>query len=84
MTWGDALDFEILGGVACQFEDFGSQVLEYGGEVDGGFGADARLLARNGTKVTLYATTRELSQRHVSASYSRRRCEAGYAGLATR
>ena len=32
----DALDFQILGCVAGQFEDFGGQVLEHGGYVDGG------------------------------------------------
>lgn len=32
---GDTLDLEILGGVACQFEDFGSEVLEDSGHVNG-------------------------------------------------
>ena len=27
MAWGDALDFEVLGGVAGEFEDFGGEVL---------------------------------------------------------
>jgi hypothetical protein len=31
----DALDLEVLGGVAGQFEDFGSQVLENSRDVDG-------------------------------------------------
>lgn len=26
VTWGDTLDLQILGGVACELEDFGSQV----------------------------------------------------------
>jgi hypothetical protein len=60
MTGGDALDFEVLGSVAGQLEDFGSEVFEYGGEVDGGFSSDARFLARYGAKVTLYATAGEL------------------------
>lgn len=33
---GDALDFEVLGRVAGQFEDFGGQVFEDGGHIDGG------------------------------------------------
>jgi hypothetical protein len=66
----DALDLEILGGIACQLEHFGCEIFENGGEVDGGFGADARLLARDGAKVTLYATARKLLRRdNVSASY---------------
>lgn len=56
----DALDLEILGGVACKFEDFSGQILQDGGQVDRGLGADARLLARDGTEVTLYTTAREL------------------------
>lgn len=58
----DALDFEILGGVACELKHFGGQIFENGGQVDAGFGADARLLACDGTKVTLYATAGELWQ----------------------
>jgi hypothetical protein len=30
----DALDFEVFGRVAGEFEDFGGQVLEDGGDVD--------------------------------------------------
>jgi|TARA_R110002003_G_scaffold123_9_gene11160 hypothetical protein len=60
MAWRYALDLKVLCSVACEFEDFGGQVLENGSQVDGGFGADARLLARNGSEVTLYATAREL------------------------
>ena len=69
MARRNALDLEILGSVACQFEDFGGQVFEDGGQVDGCFGADARLLARDGSEVTLYATAGELISRgSVSAS----------------
>ncbi|KAH9872606.1 hypothetical protein J1614_004999 [Plenodomus biglobosus] len=81
MARRDALDLEILGGVACKFEHFGGQVLENGGQVDAGFGADARLLARNGTKVALYATAGELQGRgHVSASFLCAECENRCAG----
>ena len=37
VSGSDAFDFEILGRVACKFEDFGSQVLEDGGDIDGGW-----------------------------------------------
>lgn len=68
MTWRDTFDFEILGGVACQFENFGSEVFEHGREVDGCLAADARLLAGYGTEVTLYATAGELgAESYVSA-----------------
>lgn len=63
MARGDTLDLEILGGVARQFEDFGSKVLEDGGEVDGGFGTDARLLSGNRSEVALYAAAGELDAR---------------------
>lgn len=60
MAWGDALDLEILGGVASQFEHFGSQIFEDGGKIDRSFSADARLLAGDGSEMALYATAREL------------------------
>lgn len=60
MAWRNTLDFEVLGSIASQFEDFGGQIFEDGGQVDAGFGADARLLARDGSEVTLYATAGEL------------------------
>ena len=60
MAWRDALDFEIFGGISGEFEDFGSEVFEHGGEVDGGFGANAHLVASGVTEVTLYATAWEL------------------------
>jgi hypothetical protein len=69
MARRNALDLEVLGSVACQLEYFGRQVFKNGSQVDGGFGADARLLARDGSKVTLYATARELLRGdNVSAS----------------
>ena len=64
----NALDLEILCGVACQFEDFGSQVFEDGRQVDGRLAADARLLAGDGAKVTLYATAGELSRQKIFMS----------------
>lgn len=35
VTRGNALDFEIFGCVTCEFEDFGCEVFEDGGDVDG-------------------------------------------------
>lgn len=60
MAWRDALDFEILGSVACKLENLSSQVFKNGSQIDAGFGTDARLLAREISEVTLYATAREL------------------------
>lgn len=60
MAWRDALDLQVLGSVACEFENFGGQVFENGGQVDAGFGADARLLSREVSEMALYATAREL------------------------
>ena len=56
----DALDLQILSRVAGQLQHFGGQVFEHGGEVDGGFSADARLLSCYGAEVALYAATGEL------------------------
>lgn len=61
MARRNALDLEILRSISCEFENFRSKILQDSGQVDRGLGADARLLARDGTKVTLYATARELS-----------------------
>lgn len=36
MARGDAFDFQVFGRVAGQFEDFGREVFEDGGYVDGG------------------------------------------------
>jgi hypothetical protein len=70
MAWRNALDLQILSSIACEFQYFGRQVFENSGQVDGSFGADARLLARDGSEVTLYATARKLVRGdNVSASY---------------
>lgn len=37
---GDALDLEVFGRVAGQFEHFGREVFEDGGDVDGGCAAE--------------------------------------------
>jgi len=63
MAWRDALDLEILGGVACKLEYFSSQVFENGCQVDAGFGTDARLLSREVSEMALYATAGELQRR---------------------
>lgn len=37
MSRSDTLDLEILGGIACEFQDFSSQVFENGGDIYGGY-----------------------------------------------
>lgn len=37
MARRDSLDLEILGGVSSEFENFGCEVFEDGGDVDGGY-----------------------------------------------
>jgi hypothetical protein len=56
----DAFDLEVLGGVAGQLEHFGGEVLEDGGDVDGGFGANAHLVLRLGFEETLDTAAGEL------------------------
>lgn len=81
MARRNTLNLQVLGGVACEFENFSSQVFENGSQVDASFGTDARLLARDGSKVALYATAWELLQRnHVSASFVCTGCEYVHAG----
>lgn len=41
MSGGDSSDFEVLGSVSGQLEDLSGQVLENGGSVDCGGGADS-------------------------------------------
>ena len=62
VTWRDAFDLQILCRVASQLQNFGGQVFEHGGEVDGSLGADARLLSRYRAEVTLYAAAGELRE----------------------
>jgi len=63
---GDTLHLEVLAGVAGQLEDLGGEVLEDGGGVDGGGGADAAV--RGGTRLELAvdAAHRELQTRSAS------------------
>lgn len=35
MSWSDTLDLEILGGVACEFQDFSGQIFQDSGDVYG-------------------------------------------------
>ena len=41
VSWGNSSDVQFLGGVSGQLEDLSSQVLEDGGSVDCGGGADS-------------------------------------------
>jgi hypothetical protein len=58
----DALDFEIFRGVTSQLQDFGGQVFEDGGDVDGGFGADAHFVLGLRLQETLDTTAWELEE----------------------
>ena len=40
VSGSDSLDLEILGGISCQLEDLGGEILEDGGAVDGGGGSN--------------------------------------------
>ena len=40
VSGSDSLDLEILGGISCQLEDLGCEVLQDGGAVDGGRGSN--------------------------------------------
>lgn len=51
---------------ACELEDFGSQVLEHGRDIDGSFGADAHLVLGVGLEETLDTTAGELASGKVS------------------
>jgi len=62
----NALDLEILCGVACQFEDFGSQVFQHCCDVDGSFGADTHLVLSLRLEETLDTTAGELVRVKVS------------------
>lgn len=80
VTRGDALDVEVLGGVAGQFEHLCGQILEHSGEVDGRFGADAGLVAGDVTEMAFHPAAREL-QAGLCAVRLGRLC-AGAIGLA--
>jgi len=57
MARGDTLDFEVLGCVAGEFEDFGSEVFEDCGYVDGGWDIMLACAGRSerGSRLTLCA-----------------------------
>ena len=58
----DTLDFQVLGRVTSEFEHFSGKVFENGGQVDGRFGTNARLLTRYIPQVALYTTAGELRE----------------------
>jgi hypothetical protein len=66
MARGDALDLQVLCCVAREFEDFGREIFEDGGEVDGCLSTNSSLLARDCAKMTLYATAWKLIRRDES------------------
>lgn len=64
----NALDLEILGSVACQFENFGGQVFQDCCDVDGSFGADAHLVLGSRLEETLDTSAGELVEEELLAS----------------
>lgn len=62
MTGSNALDLEILGSVACQFENFGGKILQNSSDIDSSFGSDAHLVLCIVLQETLDATARELDR----------------------
>lgn len=60
VTWCDTLDLEIFGSVACKLEDFSSQVLENGCDIDGSLGTNAHLVLGVLLEETLNTAAREL------------------------
>lgn len=56
----DTLDLEILGGVACELQNFGGQVFEDGGNVDSCLGADPHLVLGLRLEETLHTTAGKL------------------------
>lgn len=63
MARGDALDLEILGGIAGQLKHLGGEVLQDSGQVDGSLGSDASLLAGDVAEMTLDTTAGELQKK---------------------
>lgn len=59
----DALDFEVLGGVPGQLEDFGAEVFKDGSRVDGSGGTNALVGLHAGLQVAVDTTDRELNCR---------------------
>lgn len=77
----DALDVEVLGSVAGQFEYLCGQILEHGGEVDGRLGADAGLVAGDVTEMAFHPAAGELQAGLCAVRLGRLR--AGAIGLTT-
>lgn len=69
---------------ACELEDFGSQVLENGGNVNGSLGADAHLVLGVGLEETLDTTTWELGRRIRWLVIVNARKAMGQSGVASR
>jgi hypothetical protein len=65
VTGGDARTFVVTGGVTGQFEDFGAQVFEDGGHVDGGTTTDTFGVA------TFFQVTGDTSDWELQTSFGR-------------
>ncbi len=60
---GDALDLEVLGGVAGELEDLGGEVLKDGGGVDGSGGTDTAGRGHAALEVPVDAAHGELEKK---------------------
>ena len=64
VTWCDTLHLQVLGCVAGQLEDFGSQVFEDGGRVDSSGGTDTASGGGSELKVTVDTSHGELTHKN--------------------
>ena len=53
VSGSDSLHFEILGGISCQLEDLGGEILEDCGAVDGGCGSNTTCGEATALQVTV-------------------------------
>lgn len=60
VSWCDALQTHILGGIARQLKHLGGEVLQDGRCVDGGLGTDADMVLSAALQVTVDTSDREL------------------------
>lgn len=60
MAWGDALDLQVLAGVAGQLQDLGGEVLQDGSTEDGSSSAHTVMSLHTLLQETMYATNWEL------------------------
>lgn len=60
MAGCDSLHFEILGGIACKFEHFGTQIFENGCAIHGGSRGHTAVCSNSGLEMAMETSDREL------------------------